>query len=145
MAVDAFHVAKKSNQKLKNKLIEAERGKRSAKAALDNAKRQAEGQQVLFHQAEDQLAAFKEQIIALKKKLEEVEKARDQAEKTRDLAEQEGYDVGVAEIEKALRVEVSRVCRNYCLQVWNVAFNQAGVEASSVLRKVESVYYPPAI
>ena len=77
--------------------------------------------------------------------MEEVEKARDQAEKTRDLAEQEGYDVGVAEIEKALRAEVSGVCRNYYLQVWNEAFNQAGVEASSVLRKIESVYYPPAI
>ena len=34
---------------------------------------------------------------------------------------------------------------NYCLQVWNKAFNQAGVEVSFALRKAESVYYPPAI
>ena len=58
-AVDAFHVAEKSNQKLKSKLIEVERGKRSAKAALDNAEIQAEGQRVLLHQAEDHLATSK--------------------------------------------------------------------------------------
>ena len=30
-------------------------------------------------------------------------------------------------------------------QVWNKALKQAGVEASSALRKAESAYYPPAI
>ena len=33
----------------------------------------------------------------------------------------------------------------YCLKVWNKALNQSRVEASSVLRKAESVYYPQAI
>ena len=47
-------------------------------------------------------------IISLKKKLEEVEKAKDQAE-------QDGYDVGVAETEEALRAKVMGVCRTYCL------------------------------
>ena len=93
---------------------------------------------MLLRQAKDQLATSKEQIIALKKKLEEAEKARDRAE-------QDGYDMGVAETEEAFRAEVSGVCRNYCLQVWNEAFNQARVEAFSVLRRTESVYYPPAI
>ena len=51
----------------------------------------------------------------------------------------------MAETEESFRVEVSGVCRNYCLQVWNEALSQAGVEASFVLRKAESVYYPPAI
>ena len=100
---------------------------------------------MLLRQAEDQLAASKGQIITFKKKLEEAEKAREQAEKARDHTKQEGYDVGVAETEEALWAEVSGVCRNYCLQVWNEALNQAGVEASSVLRTAESVYYPPAI
>ncbi|KAL0001352.1 hypothetical protein SO802_015133 [Lithocarpus litseifolius] len=50
--------------------------------------------------------AFK--ITALKKKLEEAKKARERAEKARDQAEQDGYDLGVAETEEALRVEVSR-------------------------------------
>ena len=52
--------------------------------------------------------------------------------------------MGVAETKEALRVEVSKVCRNYCLQVWNEALNQAEVEAFSALRRAESVYYPPA-
>ena len=37
------------------------------------------------------------------------------------------------------------MCRYYCLLVWNEALNQARVEASSSLRRAESVYYPPAI
>ena len=51
----------------------------------------------------------------------------------------------MAETEEALKAEVSRVCRNYCLQLWNEALNQVGVKASSILRKAESVYYSLAI
>ena len=137
-AVDAFHVAKKSNKELESKLTEAEREKRSAEVALDNVERQAKGQRVLLCQAEDQLATSKEQITTLKKKLEEAENARDKAE-------QDGYDIWVTETEEALRAEVLGVYRNYCLQVWNKALNQAGVEASSILKRAESVYYPLAI
>ena len=35
------------------------------------------------------------------------------AEKERDEAEQHGYDVGIAEIEDALRAEVPAVCHAY--------------------------------
>ena len=51
----------------------------------------------------------------------------------------------MAETEDALRAEVLTVCRTYCAQTWNEALNQAGVEASSVLREARSVYYLPAI
>ena len=87
---------------------------------------------------EDELVAAREQIKLLNKKLEDVEKAKDQAK-------QNGYDVGITETEKALRAEVSGVCRAYCLQVWNEALNLAGVEASLALRIAENVYYPPTI
>ena len=73
----------------------------------------------------------------LNKKLEEAKKAKEQAK-------QERYEVGVAEIEEAPRAEVAEVCRFYCLQVWNEVLNQTGVEASSALRRVENVYYPPS-
>jgi len=86
-AVDAFHVAQKSNQELKSKLLKVKREKKSVEAALDNAERQAESQRMLLCQTEYQLATSKQQIIALKRKLEEVEKARDKAE-------QDGYDIG---------------------------------------------------
>ena len=51
----------------------------------------------------------------------------------------------MAEIEDTLRDEVLIVCRTYCALVWDEALNQVGVEASSVLRKAESIYYPLAI
>ena len=57
---------------------------------------------------------MKEQIIALKKKLEKVKKVREEAEKAweeaekaREEAQQEGYDIGVAKTEEALKAEVS--------------------------------------
>ena len=143
--VGAFIMAERSIQKLKRKLLEKERERKSAAAALDNAEKQAEGQRILLRNVEDQLAVSRTQINALKKKFEEVEEARELAEKAQDQAKQDRYDLGVAETEKALRAEVSGVCRAYCSQVWNEALNQAKVEASSVLRRAESVYYPPAI
>ena len=53
--------------------------------------------------------------------------------------------MGIAETEEALMAEVSGVCRAYCLQVWNKAFNLVGVKASLALRRAENVYYPPVI
>ena len=60
-------------------------------------------------------------------------------------AEQRGYEIGIAETEKALRAEVPEVCRIYCARTWSEALNRAGVEASSELRKPENIYYPEAI
>ena len=51
----------------------------------------------------------------------------------------------MAETEETLRAEVQMVCHIYCAQTWNEALNQAGVEASSELRKAENVFYPAAI
>ena len=67
------------------------------------------------------------------------------AEKEKDEAEQKGYDLGVAETEETFRAEVLAVCCIYCAQTWDEALNQAGVEASSELRKAETVFYPSAI
>ena len=149
MMKDAFHVVEKSNQDLKAKVIEAERERKSATIALDNVKRQAEGQRALLRNVEDQLATSKEKIVTLKKRLEEVKKAKDQAEmageeteKAWEEGEQQGYDIGVAETKEALRAKVLGVYRIYCFQVWNKTLNPAGVETFFVLRKVESVYYP---
>ena len=112
--VEAFSVVEKSIQDLKNKLLEEERERKSIASALDSAERQAESQRVLRRNVEDQLSASKAQITTLKKKLEETKKARDDAERAREQAEQDRYDIGVVEIEVALRAKVSRVCRNCC-------------------------------
>ena len=60
-------------------------------------------------------------------------------------AEQRGYEVGIAETEKALRAKVPEVCRIYCARTWSEALNRAGVEASSELRRPENIFYPEAI
>ena len=53
--------------------------------------------------------------------------------------------MGVVETKEALNAEVSKVRIFYYLQVWNEAFDQVGVEASSTLRRAKNVYYPLAI
>ena len=128
----------KKSQELTTKLTEAKRDRKSVEAALDRAEKQVEAQCKQLHQAEADLTAARDQIKALSKKLEEAKKAKDQAE-------QDGYEVGVVETEEALKVEVSEVRRYYCLQVWNEALNQDGVEASSTFRRAESAYYSLAI
>ena len=59
-AINAFHMAEKSIQELKSKLIEEERERKSAVATLDSAERQAEGQRVLLCHADNQLITTKE-------------------------------------------------------------------------------------
>ena len=48
IAMDTFHVSKKSIQELRAKLTEEERERKNAAAALDSAERQIEGQRVLL-------------------------------------------------------------------------------------------------
>ena len=75
----------------------------------------------------------------------QAEEDKAKAEKERAEAKQNGYDVGVAETEDALRVEVPAVCRAYCTQTWEEALNRAGIEASSKLRKLENIVFPLAL
>ena len=67
------------------------------------------------------------------------------AEREKDEVEQHGYNVGVAETEDTLRAEVPAVCRAYCAQTWEEAFNQAGIDVSSELRKPENIVFPLAL
>ena len=152
-------IAENSNTDLRKKLTAEKQAKKSADAALKGVEMQAESQRKLTNKAKEQLAASKEQVAALKQQLEEAKKLKDRAEKARmqaeedkakaekerDEAEQHGYDVGVAETEDTLRAEVPAVCRAYCTQTWEEAHNQAEVEASSELRKPESIIFPPAL
>lgn len=139
---EAFNVAEKSMQELKKKLQEKEKERKYTTTALENVEKQAKSQRLQLRGVEDQLATSKTQITALQKKLEEVKKAKEKAEKAMDEAEQHRYEVGVAETEDSLRAEVLAICRTYCALTWGEALNQAGVEASSVLKRAENIYYP---
>ena len=152
-------IIENSNTDLKKRLTAEEQAWKSTNAALKGVERQAESQRKLAHKANDQLAASKEQLTALKKQLKEAQRLRDQAEKARveaeeakakaekerDETEQHGYDVGVVETEDALRAEVLAVCRAYSTQTWEEALNRAGIVASSELRKLKNIIFPPAL
>ena len=152
-------IAKNSNADLREKLKVEEQQRKSAEAALKGAETQAENQRKLASEIKGQLVATKEQIAALRQQLEEANRLKDlaekarlqaeedklKAEKERDEAEQHGYDVGVAETEDTLRAEVPAVCRAYCAQTWEEALNQAGIDASSTLRKPENIFFPLAL
>jgi len=55
-----------------------------------------------------------------------------------------GTTLGWSRLRTPLRLR-SLLCRTYCALVWDEALNQAGVKASSVLRKAKSIYYRPTI
>ncbi|XP_023876546.1 uncharacterized protein LOC111988974 [Quercus suber] len=111
---------------MKKKLQKEESERKYAAATLENVEKQAESQRLQLRSVEEQLATSRTQIATLKKKLEEVEiarvsakKAKEEAEKAKDEAELHKYE--------------------------GEALNQAGVEASSVLRRSENIYCPPPI
>ena len=136
--VEAFTLAEQRIKDFNTKLTEAIKEKKSTKVTLEGVERQAQTQHQQLRQTEDQLTTTKEQIGALKKKLEEAEEATAKAK-------QKGYEVKVAKTEENLKAQVIGVCRGCCLQVWNEALNQAGMDASSTLRRAENVFYPPAL
>ena len=121
----------------KKKLTAEEQTRRSADSALEGIEKQAEDQRRRLCEANDELKAVREQMAALNKQQEETQKLKDQAErskveaekarveaeKERDEAEQKGYDLGVAETEETLKVEVPAMCRIYCAQTWDEALN----------------------
>ena len=88
-------------------------------------------------------------MAALKQQLEEAKKLKDQVEKARMLAEEDKTKAkkerDEAETEDTLRAEVPAVCRAYCIQTWEEALNQAGIEASFELRKPENIVFPLAL
>ena len=102
--------------------------------------------------SKEQLATLRKQLEGaqrLKDKVEkakaEMEKAKAEAEKENNEAEQHDYDVSVAKTKDTLRAEVPAVCWAYYAQTWEEALNQAGVDASSELRRSKNIFFPPAI
>ncbi|XP_030945356.1 inner centromere protein-like [Quercus lobata] len=142
----------------KNLQVEVQ-ARKSAESALEGYQKQAEDQGRLLRKANAELKKTQEQTLVLRKHLEETQKLRERAEKSKEQAEkakikaeqtmneaeQRGYEIGIAETEKALRAEVPEVCRIYYARTWSEALNRVGVKASSELRKLENIFYPEAI
>ena len=55
------------------------------------------------------------------------------------------YDCGVADTETRLAKEVAVVCKDYILESWGVAMDQAGVPTDSKLRRLENIFFSQKI
>nr|POF21259.1 hypothetical protein CFP56_27036 [Quercus suber] len=138
----------------------------TAVSDLAVARKQAEDQTNRLQDVEGQLQTVKENITYVKEQLtkaihekgvaeyarDETVRAKDEAvfaktdaERSVEQAEENAFAEGVAKTEATLRAQVPAMCRHYCSQTWHEALNQAGVDASSDLRKEDRVYYPIAI
>ena len=159
MAVQTLSKFEQGLANARKKLQVEEQARKSAESALEGYQKQAEDQGNRLREANAELKNAQEQVLVLRKHLQETQKLRERAEKSKEQAEkakidaeqamseaeQRGYEVGIAETEKALKAEVPEVCRIYCAKTWNEALNCVGVEASSELRKPKNVFYPEAI
>nr|XP_023917447.1 hepatoma-derived growth factor-related protein 2-like [Quercus suber] len=143
-------------KKAREDLEEMMKARDNAVSDLAGIMKQAKDQTSRLRDAEGQLQVTKEHIADLKQKLAEAvrakgvtEYARDEAlrakeeamfartdaERSVEQAEEETFAEGVAKIEAALKAQVPEI----------EALNQAGVEASSELKRAKRVYYAPAI
>ena len=151
--MQTLNIAKQNNADLKKKFADEEHARWSTDSALEGTQRQAKDQRKHLCETTNQLKASKEQMVALREQLDEAQRLKDQAkkakakakkarieaEKARNEAEQKSYNLGI------VKTEVPAVCRIYCAQIWNEALNRAKVEASFELRKIDNIYYPPAM
>ena len=159
MAVQTLLKSEQDLADARKKLQIEEEARKSAESTSEGYQKQAGEQARLLREMKAELKKTQEQALVFKKHLEETQKLRERAEKLKEQAEkakinaeqamneaeQRGYEVGIAETEKALRAEVPEVCHIYCARTWSEALNRAGVEASFELRKPENVFYPEAI
>ena len=130
-AVQTLFKSEQDLADVRKKLQVEEQACKSAESALESYQKQAEDQGRLLREAFAELKKIQEQALVLKKHLEETQKLRERAEKSKEQAEkakinaeqamneaeQRGYEVGIAETEKALRAEVPEVCHIYCARI----------------------------
>ncbi|XP_065635104.1 uncharacterized protein LOC136069913 [Quercus suber] len=167
--LEAAKTLKRSEADLKKAtedLAEMAKARDTAVSDLAVVRKQVEDQTVHLQEVESQLQKAKEDISYMKGSLtkaihdkgvaeyarDEAVRARDEAifaktdaERSVDEAKEEAFTEGVAKTEATLRAQVPAVCRHYCSQTWHEALNQAGIDASSDLRREDRVYYPTAI
>ena len=67
------------------------------------------------------------------------------AKETTKAVERASYERKVEDTKISLVEEVARMCRDYCIETWTEALNNAGVLANSKLRKAESIFFPEHI
>ena len=127
------------------KLKAAETARQSAEAGLKTAEAQAKDQRKQLYTTQINLATKKAAVLDLKAKLQKAQEALNMAKETTKAAEAAAYEHGILETEARLTVEVTVVCRDYCVETYYKALDRAGIPANFDLRRADKVYYPEDI
>jgi len=87
------------------------------------------------------LAIQRQLVLDLKVELQKAKDAARVAMKASEATKTASYERGVLEMETQLSEEVAGVFRDYCVETWAEALNQARVLADSELRRVENIFF----
>lgn len=80
-----------------------------------------------------------------------MEKTKQQQKKLKDKdakkakVEQAAYGANMTKTAQSLIAQLRDVAWAFCAEVWNEAFNTAGVDVAFDLREVDKVHYPPTL
>ena len=136
-------VVRHEKQELAKKLVTEERDRRSAEAGLKSAQDQAEDQRKKLYTTELELATQRQLVLDLKAELERAKEAARAAELSASAEKEASYLRGIEETEVRLADELAEVCQDYCKYTWEETLNQAGVSATSDLRRPEKICLHP--
>ena len=104
-----------------------------------------EDQRQKLYTTEINLAAEKQTVLNLKAELQKAKEAAQVAREVTEAAVNTSYKCGVLDTDTRLAEEVAIVYRDYVMESWGVAMDQAGVPVDSELMRVESIFYPKDI
>ena len=134
----ALGVANHEKTQLAEKLKVVESA--STEAGLKNAEAQAEDHRKELYTTQLNLATEKAAVLDLKAKLQKAKEALKVAQEATKATKTSAYKRGVLETEARLTVEMTVVCREYCVETYNQALDRAGIPADSDLRRADQVY-----
>ena len=138
-------IANYKKTQLAEKLKAAENARQNVEVGLKNAKAQAEDQRKQLYTTQLNLATEQAVVLDLKDKLQRAEEALKVAQEAAKAVETAAYEREGLETKARLTAEVAGVCRDYCVETYKQALDQARVPADSDLRRADQVYYPKDI
>ena len=100
-----------------------------------------EDQRQKLHITEINLATEKQTILNLKAEQQKTKEVAWVAKEAIEAMVNASYVRGVLDTETRLAEEVAIVYRDYVMESWGVAMDQAGVPTDTGLRRVESIFF----
>ena len=121
----ALGVVNHEKTQLAEKFKVVQSAQKSVEAGLKNAEAQAEDQHKELYTTQLNLATEQAAVLDLKAKLQKAEEVLNVAQEAARAVETSVYERGMLETEARLTAEVIVVCREYCVETYNQAFDRA--------------------